>query len=206
MHRHVDHYSRTKSISEQLVLASNGRGDLQTCALRLAGVIGRGESRHLPRVLSAVQKGWIRFNYHDEHGGLVDFIGIDNVVQGHVNAALKLCERRIGGIGGQAFFLSDGQPVNNLKYFKPIMDHYGQPFPTIRLPMWFMYLLVFVVHFFYGFIYQFFNFTPFLTPTELFKTGVTHYFSIEKARRQLDYDPVNPNDLSDIISSLPQTR
>ena len=206
LHRHVDHYSRTKSIAEQLVLASNGRGDLQTCALRLAGVIGRGESRHLPRVLSAVQKGWIRFNYHDEHGGLVDFIGIDNVVQGHVNAALKLCERRIGGIGGQAFFLSDGQPVNNLKYFKPIMDYYGQPFPTIRLPMWFMYLLVFVVHFFYGFIYQFFNFTPFLTPTELFKTGVTHYFSIEKARRQLDYDPVSPNDLSDIISSLPQTR
>ncbi|EFX79815.1 hypothetical protein DAPPUDRAFT_51858, partial [Daphnia pulex] len=204
LHRHVDHYSRTKSIAEQLVLTSNGRGDLQTCALRLAGVIGRGESRHLPRVLDAIRKGLVRFNYYDEHGGKVDFIGLDNVVQGHVKAALKLVDtnRNIPGIGGQAFFLSDGCPVNNLEYFKPLMEHYGQPFPTTRIPMWLMYILVFFVHFVYSAIYRFIDFTPFLTPAELFKTGVTHYFSIAKARKQLDYHPVRPNDLSGIITDL----
>ena len=204
LHRHVDHYSRTKSIAEQLVLTSNGRGDLQTCALRLAGVIGRGESRHLPRVLDAIRKGWVRFNYFDEHGGKVDFIGLDNVVQGHVKAALKLADpdRKNPGIGGQAFFLSDGRPVNNLEYFKPLIEHYDQPFPTTKLPMWFMCFLVFLVHFIYTAVYRFIDFTPFLTPAELFKTGVTHYFSVDKARKQLDYQPERPNDLSEIIRDL----
>lgn len=204
LHRHTDHYSRTKSIAEQLVLTSNGRGELQTCALRLAGVIGRGESRHLPRVLDAIRKGLVRFNYHDKHGGLVDFIGIDNVVQGHVKAALRLSDpqRKVPGIGGQPFFLSDGQPINNLKYFEPIMKHYGLPFPTLRLPMWLMYVLVYFVYFLYSLIYRFVDFTPFLTPTELYKTGVTHHFSVEKARKELDYHPSRPNDLSDIVSSL----
>jgi nucleoside-diphosphate-sugar epimerase len=42
-HKQRNHYAKTKSIAEQRVLTSNGRGDLQTCALRLAAVIGRGD-------------------------------------------------------------------------------------------------------------------------------------------------------------------
>ena len=65
--QHVDHYSRTKAIAEQAVLAANGRvlaGDedrqikkeerekrLRTCALRCAGIYGEGEQRHLPRIV-----------------------------------------------------------------------------------------------------------------------------------------------------------
>lgn len=200
LHRHVDHYSRTKSIAEQLVLTSNGRGQLQTCALRLAGVIGKGESRHLPRVIGPISKGLVRFNYFDKHGGLVDFIGLENVVEGHVKAALKIIGNT--NVGGQAFFLSDGKPINNLEYFRPIFEHFKRPFPTLRLPMCLMYTLVFIIHFLYSLLYRFFDFTPFLTPAELYKTGVTHYFSIEKARKLLGYEPVKPNDLSDVVNSL----
>ena len=61
--QHVDHYSRTKAIAEQAVLAANGShllgqgkervGDerLKTCALRCAGIYGEGEQRHLPRIV-----------------------------------------------------------------------------------------------------------------------------------------------------------
>lgn len=200
LHRHVDHYSRTKSIAEQLVLTSNGRGDLQTCALRLAGVLGRGESRHLPRIMSALHKGWIRFNYYDQHGGLVDFISIDNVVQGHVLAALKLCgeDRSSPGIGGQAYFLSDGKPVKNLECFRPLIEHYGQSFPTTRLPLWLMYFIVLLVELAYNLVHKLYDFTPFLTRAELYKTSVTHYFSIAKARQDLLYEP-SPFDISDVI-------
>ena len=65
-----------------------------------------------------------------------------------------------------------------------------------------MYFLVFLVHFIYTAVYRFIDFTPFLTPAELFKTGVTHYFSVDKARKQLDYQPERPNDLSEIIRDL----
>ena len=205
LHRHVDHYSRTKSIAEQLVLTSNGRGDLQTCALRLAGVIGRGESRHLPRVLDAIRKGWVRFNYFDEHGGKVDFIGLDNVVQGHVKAALKLADpdRKNPGIGGQAFFLSDGRPVPAFDYIKPIFEYYNQPYPKIRVPLWIMTISVFLMMCVSKFLSAlFFEWVPFLNLGELEKSSVTHYFSIEKAKKELDYYPVKPNDLTDVIDSL----
>lgn len=49
--QHPDHYSRTKSIAEKKVLAANGTDGLCTCALRLAGVYGPGEKRHIPRTL-----------------------------------------------------------------------------------------------------------------------------------------------------------
>ena len=56
MFQHPDVYSRTKAIAEQKVLQVNGLKTksghtLRTCALRLAGVYGPGEQRHLPRVV-----------------------------------------------------------------------------------------------------------------------------------------------------------
>ena len=52
----MDHYSRTKCIAEQEVIAANGReveggATLMTCALRCAGIYGEGEQRHLPRIV-----------------------------------------------------------------------------------------------------------------------------------------------------------
>jgi nucleoside-diphosphate-sugar epimerase len=54
--KHVDHYSRTKSIAEQIVLQANGSKVaggkiLYTCAIRPAGIYGEGEQRHLPRIV-----------------------------------------------------------------------------------------------------------------------------------------------------------
>ena len=55
--QHVDHYSRTKSIAERLVMGACGaevkgqRVGLKTCSLRCAGIYGEGERRHLPRIV-----------------------------------------------------------------------------------------------------------------------------------------------------------
>ena len=164
----------------------------------MAGVIGAGEKRHLPRVVRAIEQNLIRFDYHDKHGGLVDFVGLENVVQAHVKAALKITERD-SPIGGSAYFISDGQPINNLQYFRPLIEHFGRPFPTRKLPMWFMTLLVLTVNFLFNLIHRWVSFTPFLTPAELYKTAVTHHFRIDKARKELGYQPIKPNDLSDVI-------
>uniref|UniRef100_A0ACB8FLA9 Uncharacterized protein n=1 Tax=Sphaerodactylus townsendi TaxID=933632 RepID=A0ACB8FLA9_9SAUR len=53
--KHVNEYSRTKSIAEQMVLAANGSslaggGKLYTCALRAPGIYGPEEQRHMPRM------------------------------------------------------------------------------------------------------------------------------------------------------------
>ncbi|XP_067396257.1 short-chain dehydrogenase/reductase family 42E member 1 [Emydura macquarii macquarii] len=194
LHLHPDHYSRTKSLAEMKVLQANGtelveRKDvLRTCALRPAGIYGPGEQRHLPRIVSYIERGWFKFVYGDPLS-LVEFVNVDNLVQAHILAseALKATKQHIAA--GQAYFISDGRPINNFEFFRPLVEGLGYQFPTVCLPLSLVYFSAFLtemVHFLVGRLY---NFQPLLTRTEVYKTGVTHYFSIEKARKELGYEP-----------------
>ncbi|XP_020669240.3 short-chain dehydrogenase/reductase family 42E member 1 isoform X2 [Pogona vitticeps] len=194
LHLHPDHYSRTKALAEMKVLKANGmvlgkgQGVLRTCALRPAGIYGPGELRHLPRIITYIERGWFRFLY-GEGSSRVDFVHVDNLVQAHLLAAEALGMSKEHKAAGQAYFISDGRPVNNFEFFRPLVEGLGYPFPTLRLPLKLIYCFAFlteVVHFMVGRLY---NFQPLLTRTEVYKTGVTHYFSLEKARRELGYEP-----------------
>ncbi|KAM6352938.1 short-chain dehydrogenase/reductase family 42E member 1 isoform 1-T1 [Alca torda] len=194
LHLHPDHYSRTKSLAEMKVLEANGaelgngKGVLRTCALRPAGIYGPGEQRHLPRIVSYIERGLFKFVYGDPLS-LVEFVHVDNLVQAHMLAseALKANKKHIAA--GQAYFISDGRPVNNFEFFRPLVEGLGYKFPTCRLPLSLVYFFAFlteIVHFLVGHVY---NFQPLLTRTEVYKTGVTHYFSMDKARKELGYEP-----------------
>uniref|UniRef100_A0A8C8RD57 Short chain dehydrogenase/reductase family 42E, member 1 n=1 Tax=Pelusios castaneus TaxID=367368 RepID=A0A8C8RD57_9SAUR len=194
LHLHPDHYSRTKSLAEMKVLQANStelgaRKDvLRTCALRPAGIYGPGEQRHLPRIVSYIERGWFKFVYGHPLS-LVEFVHVDNLVEAHILAseALKATKQHIAA--GQAYLISDGRPINNFEFFRPLVEGLGYQFPTIRLPLSMVYFFAFLtemVHFLVG---RFYNFQPLLTRTEVYKTGVTHYFSMEKARKELGYNP-----------------
>ena len=67
--KHPDWYSRTKMLAEQDVMAANGSalrngGKLKVCALRLAGVYGPGERRHLLRIVVSINLSTSRFILH----------------------------------------------------------------------------------------------------------------------------------------------
>ncbi|KAF2976735.1 hypothetical protein EK904_009262 [Melospiza melodia maxima] len=71
----VDHYSRTKSIAEQMVLAADGvslegGGILHTCVLRPPGIYGPEEQRHLPRLAS----GQVYFIHDGEKSNLFEWL------------------------------------------------------------------------------------------------------------------------------------
>ncbi|KPP60040.1 short-chain dehydrogenase/reductase family 42E member 1-like [Scleropages formosus] len=194
LHLHLDHYSRTKSLAEMAVLKANGTalhyasGILRTCALRPAGIYGPGEQRHLPRIVRYIERGIFRFVY-GEASSLVEFVHVDNLVLAHELAAAALTSRREYRAAGQAYFISDGRPVNNFEFFRPLVEGLGYDFPKVRLPLSFVYYFAFlteVVHYLLGWVY---NFQPLLTRTEVYKTGVTHYFSIAKAMTELGYRP-----------------
>lgn len=194
LHLHPDHYSRTKALAEMKVLEANGMvlgqgpGVLRTCALRPAGIYGPGELRHLPRIVTYIERGWFRFLY-GERSSRVDFVHVDNLVQAHLLAAEALGARKEHKAAGQAYFISDGRPVNNFEFFRPLVEGLGYQFPTLRLPLsliYFFALLTEVVHSVVGRLY---NFQPLLTRTEVYKTGVTHYFCLEKAKQELQYEP-----------------
>lgn len=194
LHLHPDHYSRTKALAEMRVLDANGtdlaegQGVLRTCAVRPAGIYGPGEQRHLPRIVSYIERGWFQFVYGDRNS-LVDFVHVDNLVEAHILAAEALGATQQHKSAGQAYFISDGRPVNNFEFFRPLVEGLGYKFPIRHLPLWLIYYFAFlteVVHFAVGRLY---NFQPLLTRTEVYKTGVTHYFSVEKAKKELGYKP-----------------
>jgi nucleoside-diphosphate-sugar epimerase len=142
LHRHVDHYSRTKSVAEQLVLMADeksGRNGktLRTCSLRLAGLIGLKEKRHLPRIVDSLPAfSKFKFKYGE---GLAQFVSIENAVQAHVKALAGIISKP-EVIGGQAYFISDGEPINNFEYFRPLMEKLGYSYPTLELPVWLVFL------------------------------------------------------------------
>lgn len=194
LHRHPDHYSRTKSIAEKKVLEANGsafkqgNGVLRTCALRSAGIYGTGEQRHLPRIVSYIERGLFRFVYGDPDS-LAEFVHVDNLVQAHILASEALRADKGHVASGQPYFISDGRPVNSFEFFRPLVEGLGYTFPSTRLPLTLIYGLAFLIEIAYFILGRFYNFQPFLTRTEVYKTGVTHYFSLEKAKKELGYEP-----------------
>lgn len=198
LHLHPDHYSRTKSLAEMAVLKANGTalkdgsGLLTTCALRPAGIYGPGEQRHLPRIVSYIEKGIFRFVY-GKPTSLVEFVHVDNLVSAHELAAQALTSEKPHCSAGQAYFISDGRPVNNFEFFRPLVEGLGYPFPTLRLPISLIYFFAFLTEVIHHLIGPFYNFQPLLTRTEVYKTGVTHYFSMAKAKAELGYEPKEHN-------------
>lgn len=95
------------------------------------------------------------------------------------------------GPAGQAYFISDGTPVENFEFLRPLCVARGRKFPTVVLPTQFMLVVAFILE-------QLYFFTkalgvpvePFLTRAEVYKVGYSHFFSIAKATRELGYIPL----------------
>lgn len=203
LHLHPDHYSRTKSIAEKKVLEANGTalersdGVLRTCALRPAGIYGPGEQRHLPRIVSYIERGLFKFVFGDPRS-LVEFVHVDNLVQAHILASEALKADRDHVASGQPYFISDGRPVNNFEFFRPLVEGLGYQFPSVRLPLTLIYCFAFLTEMAHFIVGRLYNFQPFLTRAEVYKTGVTHYFSLEKAKKELGYE-AQPFDLHEVV-------
>ncbi|KAM5137874.1 short-chain dehydrogenase/reductase family 42E member 1 [Mantella aurantiaca] len=194
LHRHADNYSRTKAIAEKKVLQANGQelankgGHLRTCALRSAGIYGPGEQRHLPRIIKTVDQGLFMFLYGDRHNR-VQFVHVDNLISAHVLAAKALTEQKGHIAAGKPYFIADRRPVDNFEFLRPFIEGLGYAYPTFRLPLFFVYLTAYLTEWLHFFIRPFYNFQPLLTRAEVYKTGVTHYFDLGNAERELGYDP-----------------
>lgn len=203
LHLHPDHYSRTKSVAETRVLKANGLplagegGVLRTCALRPAGIYGPGEERHLPRIVGYIESGLFRFVYGDPES-LVEFVHVDNLVSAHELAAEALTDKRQHRAAGQAYFISDSRPVNNFEFFRPLVEGLGYSVPKLRLPVCLVYFFAFLTEIVHSAVGRVYDFQPLLTRAEVYKTGVTHYFRLEKARVELGYDP-KEYDLGEVV-------
>ncbi|XP_030951052.1 short-chain dehydrogenase/reductase family 42E member 1 [Quercus lobata] len=203
--QHVDSYGRSKSIAEQLVLKSNGRpfknkdgNCLYTCAVRPAAIYGPGEERHLPRIVSLAKLGLVPFKI-GKASVRTDWIYVDNLVLALILASMGLLDDIPGKekrpvAAGQPYFVSDGSPVNTFEFIRPLLRSldYDLPKASLAVPHALLLGKFFSVIFtiLYPWLNQWWLPQPPLLPAEVYKVGVTHYFSFLKAKEELGYVPM----------------
>ncbi|KAL3619831.1 hypothetical protein CASFOL_034743 [Castilleja foliolosa] len=201
---HVDPYGRSKSIAEQLVLKSNGRpfkkkeGKLYSCAIRPAAIYGPGEERHFPRIVRLAKLGLVLFKIGAKNVKS-DWVYVDNLVLGLLLASMGLLDDIPGREGppvaaGQPYFISDGCPVNSFEFMRPLLTGLDYELPNLTLSVPQALILGKFFWVLYSFLYPWLSRKwlpqPLILPAEVYKVGVTHYFSILKAKEELGYRPL----------------
>ncbi|XP_006872003.1 PREDICTED: putative short-chain dehydrogenase/reductase family 42E member 2-like [Chrysochloris asiatica] len=193
LEKHMDHYSRTKAIADQLTLMANGTplpggGILRTCVLRPPGIYGPEEQRHLPRVVSYIKKRLFMFRFGDRKTRM-NWVHVHNLVQAHVLAAEALTATKGFVASGQAYYINDGESVNLFEWMAPLFQKLGYSQPWIQVPTSWVYLTATLMEYLYLALRPICSMPLVLTRSEVHSVAVTHTFQIAKARAQLGYTP-----------------
>jgi len=115
---HRAYYSLSKALAEQAVLAAQG-GALRTCALRPHLVWGPRDSHLIPRLIARARAG--RLRRVGDGTNRVDMIYVENAAEAHLLAAAALDGETASAVGGKAYFLSQGEPVNCWQWIDQIL-------------------------------------------------------------------------------------
>jgi nucleoside-diphosphate-sugar epimerase len=119
-------YPATKAKAEQAVREANGDG-LETVVLRPRFVWGRGDTTLLPEMAATVEAG--KWAWVGGGRNVTDTAHVDNVVEGLVLAAEK-------GQPGEAYFLTDDEPVVFREFVTAMLETQGIEAPDRSLPAW----------------------------------------------------------------------
>ncbi|MBW2270132.1 MAG: NAD-dependent epimerase/dehydratase family protein [Deltaproteobacteria bacterium] len=177
-------YAESKAAAEKRVLEADGSSGLRTCAIRPDGIYGAEPNDMIDRFVEMLTAGGLVARI-GSISALQDNSHVTNLVHGHVLAARHLVPD--GAACGQAYFISDDEPMNSFEFFRPLIEGLGHRFPQREVPAWLLKPMTHAwqaAHFMLGVP------KPMLCPHELDKICVTHYASIEKARNDLGYTPI----------------
>jgi nucleoside-diphosphate-sugar epimerase len=117
-------YSRTKARAEEAVLAASVSG-FETVVVRPRLVWGAGDTTILPALVAAVRSGRFAWIGGGEH--LTSTTHVDNAVEGLVLGAQR-------GATGNAYFVTDGQPVQFRRFITDLLATQGVEAPTRSAP------------------------------------------------------------------------
>jgi nucleoside-diphosphate-sugar epimerase len=184
---HTDYYSRSKCLAEHLILQGNS-DKLKTMALRPAAIYGPGERRHFPRIVTHMDAGLFIFRIGS---ATVDWLHVDNFTHAFEQAVKCIYENKFKG--GEAYFISDGTPIDSFEFLRPLCNSRHVLFPSIVIPLNFCVSIALFFEIVYYTLCMLFGTkltpAPFLTQAEVFKVGQTHFMDISKAREELGYNP-----------------
>lgn len=187
-------YCRTKAEGEKVALAADGasldrpsrRGarSLRTLAIRPCFVFGEGDPYHIAPLIEMAERG--RLIRIGDGSARCQWSYVGNVAHAHVLAARALLE---GRGGGEAFFVTDGEPANFFDFVRPFVEAAGHRMPSRGLPPAPLYALGGALEGAALLARPFVRFAPTITRSAV--TFVSEDFTVrsDKAARLLGYAP-----------------
>ena len=178
------HYSQTKAMAEQIVLKSNGRNGLLTCALRPHLIWGPRDQHLIPRLLDRARKGKLKRVGNGTN--LVDVTYVENAATAHLQAADAL----VAGsrVAGNSYFISQGKPVNCWNWIDELLELAGLP----KVSRSVSYRTAWCAGALLELWYKTFRITsePAMTRFLAAQLSHSHWFDISKAKNDFGYVPL----------------
>lgn len=182
-------YVESKLTAEQAVGTLRQTSATRTCILRPHLVFGPDDRRFIPNILQRAKDGKLNRKI-DVRSKLSDFTYISNLVD-----AVVLAEEKLGSnpsVNGQVYFITNGEPIPFFEFVEEFLAQLGYPPIKRTVPYWLAYTGAALI--------EMFNALRFQEPQP--ETGISrfavkyqatdHYFCIDKARKELGWEPKIP--------------
>lgn len=181
--------------ADTMVLAANST-DLHTAVIRLPGIYGEDDTNFIPQLLSSVRKKEHKMQV-GQNKMVFEFVYVKKAAEAHILAARALLDPRSApAVAVEAFFVSDGRPQPFFDFARKCYAATGNPVApgdVTIIPMAAMQAMASAGEWAYKI------FTLGTKMPKLGKDSIDHldkgrWWSIEKAKQRLGYQPVADQD------------
>ncbi|XP_078403245.1 sterol-4-alpha-carboxylate 3-dehydrogenase, decarboxylating isoform X2 [Cetorhinus maximus] len=184
----IDYYSQTKILQEMEILgANNPDQNFMTIAIRPHGIFGPQDPHLVPVLVQAAKSGKMKFMIGNGKN-LVDFTYVDNVVHGLILAAENLHPK--SHICGKAYHITNDEPIPFWTFLSEILVGLNYDPPKYHIPYLLVYYLAALLSILVLLLKPFVTIKPTFTPMRVALAGTFHYYSCERAKKELGYKPV----------------
>ena len=177
------HYPHSKALAEQYVLEADEHKELMTCALRPHLIWGPGDNHLIPRLIQRAKNKKLR--RVGDGTNQVDTIYVENAAEAHLMAAEAL--KPGSPVCGQAYFISQDDPVNLWGWINEILELAGLPRVKKSISLYWAYKLGHALEIYH----ETFNVKsePRMTRFLASQLAKSHYFDIGNAKRDFGFFP-----------------
>lgn len=181
-----DLYTLSKIEAERAALGADSvtPDGMRVCALRPGGIWGSDTGSVMIRsFVEQLAAGKFKVLVGDP-AAVTDNTHVENLVDAELLAAQALRERP-QTVGGRAYNVSDGEPMNGMAWFRPLVEGLGHAYPQRWLPMWLIRAVAWAAETAHWLGAP----QPLLTIRGVNNLAESSRLSIERARRELGYAP-----------------
>jgi len=182
--RWLCHYPHTKALGEQAVTTAAIAGKIFACSLRPHLIWGEGDPHLFPRVIARAKAGKLRRVGSGRN--LIDVVHVSNAARAHVLALRRLIEGD-QRLNGQSLFITDGRPIECWQWISSILTTAGLDVPSGSITFRAAYTLGALLESLYKAARR--RIEPPMTRFVAAQLALDHYFSIQRARELLAYEP-----------------